>query len=301
MTPQRDLLYSYSLSWTWQLCLVALLLSGCVRAAFKNPEFTVAVQSEAISPSSTPGSLAVQTAADTAESSTATAELPAADTPSPQSDSVLPAATATEFANQSAHTLAAFPLQVGNSWVYAYQAYSGDEKATWQEVDTIIDERQSGMLRAVEVQQEISQVEKTPVDAGINIPQSVNYWYILSGNKLYRQWRDLDWTKIESSSLELVWPFPAQGCWFPDPEQRSNPALRVEPDFPGCRSAQGPVTLQLLTGRVDHCYHLKTPYNDGALFEDFCEQVGFVGGKYDHAGTPFGDSWQLTAYSLQNK
>ena len=37
------------------------------------------------------------------------------------------------------------------------------------------------------------------------------------------------------------------------------------------------------------------------LFEDFCEQVGFVGGKYDHAGTPFGDSWQLTAYSLQNK
>lgn len=283
--------------WGVNFCLAALLLTGCIRASSINPGFTTTPLTATASVPATPLPQPSQASPTPIMPTPAVPELAVTSSLTAENKSVFLAATATEFAGQSRRTLAAFPLQVGNSWVYDYQAYSGDEKASWQVVDTIVETRQSGMLSAFTLQREVSLVQGMPSKEFINTPKAQTYWYILSGNAVYRQ-ETLDWSTVENSGLELVWPFPAQGCWFPDPEQRSNLAL---PGRPGCRSADGPLTLQLPAGSMDHCYHLMTPYNNGAILLDFCEQVGFVGGKFDHAGTAFGDSFQLTAYSLQNK
>jgi hypothetical protein len=248
-----------------------------------------------------PTSLPVDDTATLKASDTAQAVTPPATAPAPVETQLLPGTTLTpvEALNQQMELV--FPLQVANSWVYDYQGYSGDTKAGWQVIDTMLEERQQNGLLAIKVERSVTLTSGTPGKDFINPPQAADFWYVLDGTHIYRQ-DELDWSKMDGSWLELTWPFPQQGCWYPDPTQRSTQAASI--GQPGCRSAgdaTAPVAIQTPSGLINGCYHLDTPYNDGPVRLDFCEQVGIVGGEFKHNGNPYGYEYTLLAYSLQNK
>ncbi len=278
--------------------LLFALLTGCFRAASHSQDLSPLSLAATASLTSASPMLPTPPPGLTQKSSPTASPTSSIPSPGAMQANTPTSIAASASAGLSQRTLAAFPLQVANSWVYTYQAYSGDEKASWQVVDTIVETRQSGQLYAARIEQEVNLVEGSPSNNFMDIPQAKTYWYVLDGAQVYRQ-DVLDWNSVMDSWLELVWPFPVQGCWYPEPGERSSAV--VAQGRPGCRQASGSLTLQTLAGAIDHCYHLFTPYNNGAVIIDFCEQVGIVGGQFDHTGTPFGYHFNLTAYSLQNK
>jgi hypothetical protein len=288
--------------WSQPVCvilavLLALFPLGCERSPSTQPVILHEPEQAAGNPTATQ-TLVIQTV-DTSRTEEPAQPVETQTLPSQTqlAASTVPAITLTAVSEQSRQTRLVFPLQTANSWVYEYQAYSGDEQATWQIIDTMLDTLSSGPLFAVKVEREVRLTSGSPSQDFIDRPLSGTFWYVVDGAQVFRQ-EELDWSKIADAWLELVWPFPVSSCWYPEAGQRSDPAI---PGRPGCLYARGPVMIQTQVGQLDRCYHLVTPYNNGNVQIDFCEQVGIVGGQFRHSGTPYGYKFILTAYSLQNQ
>ena len=183
---------------------------------------------------------------------------------------------------------------MANSWVYEYRAYSGDQKAAWRIADTVIETRTHPPFIAAHIQREATLLEGS---AGLQPqPPADPFWYVVDGNSVYQVPGELDWDKVRSARLELVFPLPGEACWFPDAAQRSqDPASGL----PGCRRATGPIGMSLPAGAFERCFQLVTPYNNGAIRQAFCSGVGFVQEQFDHVGSPFGYQITLVAYAFQ--
>jgi hypothetical protein len=192
-----------------------------------------------------------------------------------------------------------FPLEVGNSWVYEYQGYSKDNRASWMVADTVIRrEEQQGWVAAL-VQRDVTLVKGTPGPDFIEPPEAASFWYVLHGNQVFRQDGELNWKKVEQSWLELEFPLPNPHCWYPDPDLRSG---TPQPGQVGCRKADTPVTsLKLEAGNFERCYTLLTSYRNGTEKLVFCAGVGFVQASFDHTGTPYGYQYNLSGYLLQGR
>jgi hypothetical protein len=278
------------------VCL-ALMTAGCERSSSTQPyELTKPVRSTA-SLTAVPSQVVFTPApSKTKKTIPVSATLFPSGSSSPV-ESTYPASTLTAVTLLAVQTRLVFPLQPANSWVYDYQAYSLDEQASWQVVDTMLEARSYGSLEAVRILHEVQLVKGSPSANFINRPVSGSFWYVLDGSRVFRQ-DELNWSTVSNSWLELIWPFPEGSCWYPEGAQRSEKPVTGRP---GCRYAQGPLTIQTPAGRFDKCYSMLTPYNNGTIQLDFCPQIGIVGGKYQHSGTAFGYQYTLTAYSLQNK
>ena len=193
-------------------------------------------------------------------------------------------------------TLLDFPLTTGNSWVYQHEGYSAGEQATWRIANTVEENNTHPPYYAARIQSDVTLVSGTPGSSFINPPRSRIFWYVVDGISLYRLDDPIDWSSLTSSWLELQFPFPSQGCWYPDPTQRSqSPAS----DLPGCRSASGPVAVDTPAGHFERCFQITTRYNSGNTLDVFCIGIGFVEGEYRHNGTEYGSHYVLTAYLLQ--
>jgi hypothetical protein len=272
----------------FRLAIIAFLLAGCVRASSTQPI-------NVPEPSPTPGIVTPQgtpqVQATAAQKQTITPEtLPATRVPSPT-----PAVVGT-LGNQVMQTLLDFPLVTGNSWVYRYEGYSGQQTAAWRVADTIVQEETHSPFYAVKIQSEVTLLEGTPGSDFINPPQSLIFWYAVDGSSIYRLEDPINWAGLGSSWLEFLFPFPGETYWYPDPTQRAqSPAAGL----PGCRSASGPVTVDTPTGHFDNCYQVTTLYNSGDTILTFCRGLGIVEGEYHHNGTEYGYHYALTAYLLQ--
>lgn len=51
-------------------------------------------------------------------------------------------------------------------------------------------------------------------------------------------------------------------------------------------------------GNFENCYEILTIYLSGGTIDWFCDGIGFIGGEYDHKGTPFGYKKVLTKYTI---
>jgi len=272
----------------FRLVIIAFLLAGCVRASSTKPI-------KIPEPSPTPGILTPEGTPPVKETAAQTQTIAPETLPSTSAASQTPAVVET-LSNQAMQTLLDFPLAAGNSWVYRYEGYSGQQKAAWKVADTIVQDETHPPFYAVKIQSEVTLLEGTPGRDFINPPQSHIFWYAVDGGSIYRLEDPIDWAGLSSSWLEFLFPFPGETCWYPDPTQRAqSPAAGL----PGCRSASGSVAVDTPAGHFDRCYQVTTLYNSGNTVLTFCRGLGIVEGEYRHAGTEYGYHYSLIGYLLQ--
>lgn len=199
--------------------------------------------------------------------------------------------------------LTAFPLVSGDSWIYNYVAYSGDQTAVWQISDTVTTTRGTGRTWIASLERQVELVSGTPGADFINPPKASSTWLVVElgaepgAFSVYRLDDVMNLDKVADSILEYVFPLSeGAACWFPDAATRQ---LAPGENTPGCRKAGASHIAAYPAGSFMGCVDLMTPYNDGAFIQTFCPTVGIAGGKYDHRGTPFGYSFELVAYLLQ--
>jgi hypothetical protein len=203
-----------------------------------------------------------------------------------------------------AESLRVFPLAVGDSWIYTYEAYSGTEKttqATWQISEAIVMAAMQGAYWVAQVQREVRLQSGTPTEVLSALPGNETYWYLFDGAQLYRQTDQADVSQAQDGWLELVFPLEVGKGWYPDPLKRAAFAPTPAPDntlhtLPGYRQVTSASKyLQTPAGRFERCYELWTD-GAGANFLTFCPGVGIVAESYDHAGTPYGYKMVLIGY-----
>jgi len=221
----------------------------------------------------------------------------------PISSETPPILTSTLTATPVLSPLADFPLDVGNYWVYHYYAYEQNISAEVTiTVKVISTQMISGYFIAeMDRKNQITSGRFTLYSPPQPLPEG-RFWYIVNGGRVYVQWGDtLDLTKVNKIYLEYVFPLLENPCFF-----RYNGMLedftQASPNDPnsfrGCTWVEGPVEMVTIAGTFENCSLVVTPGHAGGFAEWLCPGIGYVGDKYDHAGTPYGYETTLVDYYL---
>ena len=215
----------------------------------------------------------------------------------------LPAQPTVPVPPEFQQALTAFPLLSGDSWIYTYKAYTGEQTAIWRIADTVTSTRAVGKIWAASMERQVELISGTPGSDFINPPKASATWLVIElgtepgAFSVYRPDDMMNLDQLADSTLEFVFPLSeGAACWFPDAAARQ---LAPGENTPGCRKAGARYTAVYPAGSFMGCVDLITLYNDGPIIQTFCPTVGITAGKYDHRGTPFGYTYELAAYLLQ--
>lgn len=206
------------------------------------------------------------------------------------------------------------PLRQGNTWVYSATYYDTFHQttritATYQITETVTHtEIHPSYFIAMVVQ------EKSMMDSSIDLDKldpnwhlyyldgkdgTKTYWYAISGTQVYRQESRLDFSTIESSWLEYVFPLSEKTRWYPDPEQRKLFSdIDIGPSS-GLRVVSETTDQHVPAGDFTNCREIRTIYLSGGTRQWFCAGIGIVSREYDHMGTPLGHKVLLIHYTAQ--
>jgi len=125
---------------------------------------------------------------------------------------------------------------------------------------------------------------------------SSDYWLVVSGNRMYRQERNLDLSSLSTALLEFVFPLKLGEKWYlSDEKAKLNPTYA---DDWMLRKVTKVGTVVVPAGDFNNCFFLEEVWA-GATFETwFCPNVGIVDQKGNHHGTPYGVRKVLIRYQL---
>jgi hypothetical protein len=189
-----------------------------------------------------------------------------------------------------------FPLRTGTTWTYDYTAYTENASGTWRVTETILKTEQQGSMLLATAARTAILVSGKDTEQIFTAPESYTFWYIFDQNRLKRAYKELSSPDFDSAvSLEIIFPLDGSTNW---PVSPTDGPCVPEEIFPGCRYvAAGPQEIETPAGKFNQCYQLVTPYNNGPILETYCENIGFVSGKYTHLGSPMGYEYNLIEFS----
>ncbi len=200
--------------------------------------------------------------------------------------------------------LAEFPLANGTTWVYSYDAYdtspanpTGITTATYLFTDKVIDTQSVPPFFVAHVQHVEHLVKAAPdwVDTGPIRPDE--FWYVVNGQQVYTSPPPLDLTKIQLDDSFLAYAFPlvVGKSWCPYTYLKG---VRVQDcTASGRKSVVSQESHITPAGDFTQCYKITEDFNSGGVTQWFCNGIGVVAEKYDHAGTRFGFQESLVNYS----
>ncbi len=248
----------------------------------------------------TPGpTLAAATLATPTPEPTATASPTA--TPTPE-----PTATASPAAPPSPGPEIDFPLALDNTWVFQFTRYEGvpiNEILTTTLVvtETVVEVKNISSYLVAKIHREESAeipVGEVPPRRGAPLrpATSSDYWLVVSGNRMYRQERELDLSSLSTALLEFVFPVKLGEKWY-----QSDEKAKLYPTYADdgmLRKVTKVGTVVVPAGEFNNCFFLVEVWA-GTTFETwFCPNVGVVDRKVDHHGTPGGFRQVLIRYQL---
>jgi len=218
-----------------------------------------------------------------------------------------PTATASPTAPPPPSPEINFPLALNNSWVFQLTRYEGvptTEIITTTRVvtETVVEVKSISSYLVAKIHREESAEEPVgdvpPSWQGIPLSPatSSDYWLVVSGNRMYRQERNLDLSSLSTALLEFVFPLKLGEKWY-----RSDEKAKLYPtyadEFMLCKVTKVG-TVVVPAGEFNNCFFLEEEWA-GATFETwFCPNVGIVDEKGDHHGTPYGHRQVLIRYQL---
>ncbi|MDD3829221.1 MAG: hypothetical protein PHY79_24890, partial [Anaerolineae bacterium] len=200
-----------------------------------------------------------------------------------------------------------FPLELNNTWVFQLTRYEGvpiDEIVTTTLIvtKTVVEvNNTSSYLMAKIHQEESAEIpvgEVPPSWQGVPLrpATSSEYWLVVSGNRMYRQERNLDLPSLSTALLEFVFPVKLGNKWY-----RSEEKAELNPTYADdwmLREVTKVGTVVVPAGEFNSCSFLEETWA-GTTFETwFCPGVGVVDWKGDHHGTPGGFRQILIRYQL---
>jgi hypothetical protein len=130
------------------------------------------------------------------------------------------------------------------------------------------------------------------------------YFYVLQDRNAYRSAVYPDTANIHTDQLLQEFQFPmAVGVeWCPSKLDKGYLTPPAETPVPcayiGKRIVEQEGTYQTPARSFDHCYQMRDIVNSGGVIQWFCDEVGVVAKKYDHIGSRFGFTQELTAFRL---
>ena len=208
-----------------------------------------------------------------------------------------------------------FPLAPGASWVYTETTYTqtGDPNQIIRAVtsieDQVADVQNLPPYYVAHIQREASLVSADPGFLEYNgtktTPGSSEFWYILHAGRVYQSNARPDPANLALDQLseELDFPLTVGSVWCPNKIQKGSLTPEAETPVPcassaGVRKVLAEESYSTQTGKFEPCYRMSDFYNSGSPIKVFCDGVGIVAEKFDHAGSRFGYSKELVAFSI---
>jgi hypothetical protein len=191
-----------------------------------------------------------------------------------------------------------FPLALGNTWVFQATRYEGVPiteiiTTTLVITETVVEVKSTSSYFIAQIHRE----ESAEMPVG-NVPPSwqgvplrpatsSEYWLVVSGNRVYRQERNLDpSTLYDTAELELVFPLQVGEKWNLFDGGILRKVVKVD-------------TVAVPAGRFNNCFLFEDAWASDTAQTWFCPNVGIIEEKMDHHGTPMGWHSVLTRYELK--
>jgi hypothetical protein len=152
----------------------------------------------------------------------------------------------------------------------------------------------------VRVQRDINLVSSTSLRY-VTLP-SDEFWYVISGTLVFEETQSPDFAAFDPVASHLAYAFPLadgkQWCPFQyDPKNPDKPEV-LYCQANGLRTVITTDAYETPTGSVTDCYDISEAFLSGGVIRRFCNGIGVVAARYDHAGTRFGFEQTLVAYTL---
>jgi hypothetical protein len=200
-----------------------------------------------------------------------------------------------------------FPLEKGTTWVYSYEAYDTSPadpqqmiKASYQLTETIVETETvaTNVIAHVKREHKLVKADTGWMDQS---SQPNEFWYVKNNQQLFQSNFPLDTSNIKTDQLILDYDFPlsikSSWCLLPDSRNSNTPQDHTGCDFVGKRAVTDHGQYETPAGSFENCYDLMDIYNGGNIFQKFCDGVGIVFMKFDHAGSRFGFEQTLINFS----
>ena len=128
-----------------------------------------------------------------------------------------------------------------------------------------------------------------------------DFWIIVKGELVFESGDPIDLGKLDLDTLPLVFDFPlsVNQSWCPVQIDLKDPnhAPITNCDYAGKLTVLHHSAHEVPAGSFTDCFQINQCTNDGCELQWFCKGIGVVDVKYDHSGTRFGFTQELTGYS----
>jgi hypothetical protein len=173
---------------------------------------------------------------------------------------------------------------------------------TWMLTETVVNVERTDSYFLAQIHREKSAERPVHIPVGMrSMPlrhaTSRYDWFVVSGNRLYRQDRNLDLPHLSTALREFVFPLKLGAKWYLSDEKAKRYPTYADAWMLRKVTKVGPVVVP--AGQFDHCFFLEDEWA-GTTFETwFCPGVGVVDRKVEHHGTPEGYRQVLIRYHLE--
>jgi hypothetical protein len=160
----------------------------------------------------------------------------------------------------------------------------------------------SGVLTARVHREESAEqpVDKVPVSwqgVALRSATSIDYWLIVSGNRVYRQDNRLDSSNLDGALLEFMFPLRIGDEWYISDAKARLVPTPIPDDFL-LRQVKQVGDVVVPAGHFNNCFLMQEKWAGTSFATWFCPQVGIVDRRVDHQGTPEGFHEVLVKYQL---
>ena len=203
--------------------------------------------------------------------------------------------------------LSEFPLHQGTTWVYSYEAYDSSPsdptqitKASYHLTETIVEVETISTYLVAHIKREYELIKADNDWIGDLSSQPNEFWYVVNNNRVLQSNQPLDFDSVQLDELLFDYEFPlsVEKSWCLLPHNPKDSQEIVGCNFIGKRVVTNQGHYELPAGTFNDCYDMVDYFNGGNIFHTFCNSVGIVSIKFDHAGTRFGFEQILIDYSI---
>ena len=208
-----------------------------------------------------------------------------------------------------------FPLNKGTSWTWTNTGYSQAENDPYkiihgssQVIETVADIQNSPPFYIAHIRGSKTMLSADPgwQENGRFDLGEYEYWHVLRDGQVYLSYARPDLTIFPAGQLDLLeyqFPMAPGAAWCPDWQTEKYLKPPVETPFPcqfaGMRTIENIESVQTQAGNFKQCYRMTDAINSGGVTQWFCDGVGIVAQKYDHAGSQFGFKQDLVKYNIE--